>query len=224
MSTINSLCVYCGSSNGADPVYREAARRLGTLMAERSVRLVYGGRRVGLMGVVAHAVMAGGGAATGVIPRFIVEHEKNNPGAGELSMGLAGPEGKAGAAQSAAAPPPPEFDLTEVIVVEDMHERKKRMFELADGFIALPGGLGTLEETIEVVTWKKLKLHFKPVVVMNIGGYWEPLRALVERAVASGFAHPDSLDLFTLVDSADEVFAALARAPEPTEEARASRL
>ena len=224
MSTINSLCVYCGSSNGADPIYREAAERLGTLMAERGVRLVYGGRRVGLMGVVAHAVMAGGGAATGVIPRFIVEHEKNNPGAGELSMGLAGPEGKAGAAQSAAAPPPPEFDLTEVIVVEDMHERKKRMFELADGFIALPGGLGTLEETIEVVTWKKLKLHFKPVVVMNIGGYWEPLRALVERAVASGFAHPDSLDLFTLVDSADEVFAALARAPEPTEEARASRL
>jgi len=224
MSTINSLCVYCGSSNGADPVYREAAERLGTLMAERGVRLVYGGRRVGLMGVVAHAVMAGGGAATGVIPRFIVEHEKNNPGAGELSMGLAGPEGKAGAAHSAAAPLLPEFDLTEVIVVEDMHERKKRMFELADGFIALPGGLGTLEETIEVVTWKKLKLHFKPVVVMNIGGYWEPLRALVERAVAGGFAHPDSLDLFTLVDSADEVFAALARAPEPTEEARASRL
>ena len=99
MSTIKSLCVYCGSSNGADPVYREAARRLGTLMAERGVRLVYGGRRVGLMGAVAHAVMAGGGAATGVIPRFIVEHEKNNPGAGELSMGLAGAQGTGGAAQ-----------------------------------------------------------------------------------------------------------------------------
>ena len=224
MSTINSLCVYCGSSNGADPVYREAAERLGNLMAERGIRLVYGGRRVGLMGVVAHAVMAGGGAATGVIPRFIIEHEKNNPGAGELSMGLTGAEGKAGPAQSEAAPLLPEFDLTEVIVVEDMHERKKRMFELADGFIALPGGLGTLEETIEVVTWKKLKLHSKPVVVMNIAGYWEPLRALVERAVAGGFAHPSSLDLFAMVDSADEVFAALAQAPEPTEEAPASRL
>ena len=98
------------------------------------------------------------------------------------------------------------------------------MFELADGFIALPGGLGTLEETIEVVTWKKLKLHSKPVVVMNIEGYWEPLRALIERAVAGGFANPASLDLFTMVESADEVFAALAQAPEPTEEARASRL
>ena len=221
MSTIKSLCVYCGSSNGADPVYREAAERLGTLMAERGVRLVYGGRRVGLMGVVAHAVMASGGAATGVIPRFIVEHEKNNPSAGELSMGLAGEEGKEGPAQSEAAPPLPEFDLTEVIVVDDMHERKRRMFELADGFIALPGGLGTLEETIEVVTWKKLKLHSKPVVVMNIAGYWEPLRALVERAVAGGFAHPASLDLFTLVDTADEVFAALAAAFEPAAEAPA---
>ena len=224
MSAIKSLCVYCGSSSGADPAYREAAERLGTLMAERRVRLVYGGRRVGLMGAVAHAVMAGGGAATGVIPRFIVEHEKNNPSAGELSMGLAGEEGKEGPAQSAAASPLPEFDLTEVIVVDDMHERKRRMFELADGFIALPGGLGTLEETIEVVTWKKLKLHSKPVVVVNIAGYWEPLRALVERAVAGGFAHPASLDLFTLVDTADEVFAALAAAPEPAVEARASRL
>lgn len=224
MSTIKSLCVYCGSSNGADPVYREAAERLGTLMAERGIRLIYGGRRVGLMGAVAHAVMAGGGAATGVIPRFIVEHEKNNPSAGELSMGLAGPEDKGAPAQPKAAPALPEFDLTEVIVVDNMHERKRRMFELADGFIALPGGLGTLEETIEVVTWKKLKLHSKPVVVMNIAGYWEPLRALVERAVASGFAHPASLELFTLVGSADEVFEALARAPEPAEEALASRL
>ncbi len=224
MSAIKSLCVFCGSSNGADPVYREAAERLGTLMAERGVRLVYGGRRVGLMGVVAHAVMAGGGAATGVIPRFIVEHEKNNPGAGELSMGLAGPHGTGGAAQSQTASPLPEFDLTEVIVVDSMHERKRRMFELADGFVALPGGMGTLEETIEVVTWKKLKLHSKPVVVMNIAGYWEPLRALVERAVAGGFAHPASLELFTLVGSADEVFAALAAAPEPAEEALVSRL
>ena len=224
MSTINSLCVYCGSSNGADPIYREAAERLGTLMAERGVRLVYGGRRVGLMGTVAHAVMAGGGTATGVIPRFIIEHEKSNPGAGELSMGLAGPEGMGGPAHSKATSPLPEFDLTEVIVVDDMHERKRRMFELADGFIALPGGLGTLEETIEVVTWKKLKLHAKPVVVMNIAGYWEPLRTLVERAVSGGFAHPDSLDLFTMVDSADEVFVALAQAPEPAEEARASRV
>jgi predicted Rossmann-fold nucleotide-binding protein len=227
MPTIKSLCVYCGSSNGADPQYVEAARRLGTLMAERGVRLVYGGRRVGLMGAVAHAVVAGGGAATGVIPRFIIEHEKNNPGAGELSMGLAGQEGKQGkegSAQSEAAPPLPEFELTEVIVVEDMHERKRRMFELADGFVALPGGLGTLEETIEVVTWKKLKLHSKPVVVMNIGGYWEPLRTLVERAVSGGFAHPDSLDLFAMVDTADEVFAALAGAPEIAEEASSSRL
>jgi len=219
MSIIKSLCVYCGSSNGADPVYREAAERLGTLMAERGIRLVYGGRRVGLMGVVAHAVMAGGGAATGVIPRFIIEHEKNNPGAGELSMGLADAEGKAGPAQSETAPLLPEFDITEVIVVEDMHERKKRMFELADGFIALPGGLGTIEEAIEVVTWKKLKLHSKPVVVMNIADYWGPLLALVERAVTCGFAHPSSLDLFTLVDSADEVFVALARPLKAIEEA-----
>ena len=194
MTTIRSLCVFCGSKQGVDPAFREAGRRLGRIMAERGVRLIYGGGGIGLMGVVAETVLAGGGEVTGVIPDFLMQYELGNPG------------------------------VTELIVVASMHERKRRIFELSDGFVVLPGGLGTLDETIEITTWKQLQLHAKPVVVVNVGGYWEPLRALIGSIVAGGFAHPAIAELFTVVEGIDQVFDALAAAPEPKREVLTSHL
>ena len=177
--TLNSLCVFCGSRDGGDPAHRAAAERLGLVMAERGIRLVYGGGRVGMMGVIADLVVAHGGRVTGVIPDFLVKLEQGHP------------------------------DIDELIVVDSMHERQRRMAELADGFVALPGGLGTLAETIEMVNWRKMSLHDKPVAVVNIGGYWDPLAAIVKGFVSNGFAHPESQALFTFVDSVDAAVEAL---------------
>ena len=141
MTMIASLCVFCGSRHGDDPAYREAATRLGTLMAERGTRLIYGGGGIGLMGVVAETVLAGGGEVIGVIPHFLTQYEIGHPG------------------------------VTELVVVDSMHDRKLRMSELADGFVVMPGGLGTLDETLEITTWKQLQLHAKPVVVVNVSGF-----------------------------------------------------
>ena len=194
MTEISSLCVFCGSKKGADPAHEAAARRLGQLMAERGVRLVFGGGRIGLMGVLADAVLGGGGEATGVIPDFLKDLEIGNDA------------------------------VTEQIITASMHERKTRMFELADGFVVLPGGLGTLDETLEVITWKQLQLHAKPVVVVNSGGYWSVLEDLVRRTVEGGFAHPAVAELFTMVDGPDDVFEALAAAPQPNAEVLTSHL
>ena len=182
-SKLNCLCVYCGSREGGDPAHRAAAERLGVVMAERGIRLVYGGGGVGMMGVIADLVLAHGGHVTGVIPEFLVELEHGHPAVDEL------------------------------IVVDSMHERQRRMAELADGFLALPGGLGTLAETIEMVNWRKMSLHEKTVAVVNIGGYWNPLAAMVKGFVGNGFAHPASEALFTMVDSVDDAIAALEAAP-----------
>ncbi|MAE44793.1 MAG: TIGR00730 family Rossman fold protein, partial [Magnetovibrio sp.] len=152
MTEITSLSVFCGSKKGADPRFEEAARRLGELMVERRIRLVYGGGAIGLMGVLAKTVLDGGGEVTGVIPSFLMKYEVGNPG------------------------------VTELIVVDSMHDRKRRMFEISDGFVVLPGGLGTLDETIETVTWKQLQLHAKPVVVVDVGGYWRPLAEMIDAA------------------------------------------
>ena len=187
MTEITSLSVFCGSKKGADPRFEEAARRLGELMVERRIRLVYGGGAIGLMGVLAKTVLDGGGDVTGVIPDFLMKYEVGNPG------------------------------VTELIVVDSMHDRKRRMFEISDGFVVLPGGLGTLDETIETVTWKQLQLHAKPVVVVDVGGYWRPLAEMIDAAVTSDFAHPAVAELFTMVGGVDEVFEALASAPEPKE-------
>ena len=129
MNSMQSLCVFCGSRAGADPAFTEAAEQLGRRLAERGVRLIYGGGSIGLMGVIMRAVLAHGGQVSGVIPEFLMRREVGNP------------------------------DLTELIVVDSMHERKRRMFELADGFAVLPGGIGTLDETIEIITWQQLGLH-----------------------------------------------------------------
>lgn len=185
MATLRRVCVYCGSSARVDARYRDAAAALGRLAAEAGVEIVYGGGRVGLMGLLADAALAAGGRVTGVIPSHLYEREVGHAG------------------------------LSELIVVASMHERKQRMFDLADAFVALPGGLGTLDETIEIVTWKQLGLHDKPIVILDIERYWAPLLALVEHTIAHGFAAPAARDFFRRVSRVEEVLSCLAAMPEP---------
>jgi uncharacterized protein (TIGR00730 family) len=150
MSKINAVCVYCGSSPGTDPAFVKAARDFGKILAESGVRLVYGGGSIGLMGAVASAVIEHGGAATGIIPEFLTAKER------------------------------PRRLAQEQIVTHDMHERKRTMFDRADAFVALPGGLGTLEELIEQMTWAQLGRHKKPILIANINGFWDPLLVLID--------------------------------------------
>ncbi len=188
MVALSSLCVYTGASGRVDGVHRDAAARLGKLAAERGVRLVFGGGRVGLMGVLADATLAAGGTIVGVIPKHIEEREIAHQ------------------------------HVTNLVVVDSMHERKLKMFQLADAFAVLPGGLGTLDETLEIITWRQLGLHDKPIVLVDNDGYWAPLRRLVDHLIATGFAEPDALRLFTVVDRVDDIFDAVAEAGPPTAE------
>lgn len=157
MSTIRNICVYCGSSLGSDPRFAEAADALGAAMAAAGVGLVFGGGEDGLMGRIAHAVLANGGHVTGVIPTFLIKREHALTAAQEL------------------------------IVVDNMHQRKQLMFERADAFIALPGGIGTLEELVEQLTWAQLQRHAKPVLIADIGGFWRPLLDLIAHMHNLGF-------------------------------------
>jgi hypothetical protein len=168
MNEINALCVYCGSSPGTDPAFVAAARSFGKILAENSVRLVYGGGSVGLMGAVAEAVLEHGGEATGIIPEFLTKRER------------------------------PQRTAQELIVTRDMHERKRKMFEHADGFVALPGGIGTLEEVVEQMTWAQLGRHKKPILIANINGYWDPLLELIEHMRTQQFV-PAALHVDYLV-------------------------
>ena len=161
MSGIRRVCVYCGANVGTRPTYAEAARRLGRVLGERGLGLVYGGGNVGLMGVVADAALAGGAGVIGVIPRALVERELGHQG------------------------------ITELRVVETMHERKAVMAELADAFVALPGGLGTLDELFEALTWAQLGLHQKPIGLLEVDGFFAPLVAFLDRAVAEGFVRAE---------------------------------
>jgi hypothetical protein len=158
---IRGVCVFCASSNGADPIFLEAAKTLGTSIADRGWRLVYGGADVGLMGAMANAALAAGGKVTGVIPRALVSREIAHPG------------------------------LTELIETASMHERKAQMAERADAFLVLPGGMGTLEEMCEILTWALLGIHDKPVVLINIAGYWNRFLHLLDGAAEAGFLRPD---------------------------------
>jgi uncharacterized protein (TIGR00730 family) len=168
MSKINAICVYCGSSPGTEPAFIEAAQKFGKILAENSVRLIYGGGSVGLMGALAEAVLEQGGEVTGVIPEFLTKRER------------------------------PRRLAQELIVTRDMHERKSTMFERADAFVALPGGLGTLEELVEQLTWVQLGRHRKPILIANIAGYWDPLLALVDHMRAVKFV-PSALSVDYLV-------------------------
>jgi uncharacterized protein (TIGR00730 family) len=183
MQNIRSLCVYCGSSGAVEAQYREAASELGAALAQAGIRLVYGGGRVGLMGLLADAVLAARGKVTGIIPSHLRDAEVAHRGVSEL------------------------------VVVGSMHERKRLMAERADAFAILPGGIGTLDETFEIVSWKQLRLHHKPVLLVDIGGYWTPLRALLDHIIDTGFASPQSRGLLQVVPSVSALMAALSAAP-----------
>ena len=167
MTRIERLCVFCGASPGSDPRHLALARTVGAGLAERGIGVVYGGGRVGLMGALADAALAAGGDVTGIIPRRLVDRELAHPG------------------------------LTELVVVETLHERKAEMAARSDGFIALPGGLGTLEELAEVASWAQLGLHAKPIGLLGDGDYWASLLAWLDRAVAEGFLRDDHAAFLT---------------------------
>lgn len=170
---IRSLCVFCGSQTGTSPVYADAARQLGRALARRDVRLVFGAGHIGLMGVVADAVLEGNGTAIGVIPQALVDRELAHRG------------------------------LTELHIVAGMHERKALMAGLSDAFLALPGGYGTADELFEILTWAQLKLHAKPVAILNTGGFFDPLLAWIDRAMAEGFLKPKHRDFLQVGDDVE---------------------
>ena len=193
-SPIRNICVYCGSNVGTKPAYAVAARELGHCMASEGVGLVYGGGGLGLMGELARAVLAHGGRVTGIIPAFLSKKERMLR------------------------------DVTELIVVDDMHQRKKLMFDKSDAFVALPGGIGTLEELVEQLTWAQLGRHTKPIVLVNIDAFWAPFLALLRHMHEEAFIRPDMAVRFATVARAEEVLpsilAAAASAPrEPVAEA-----
>jgi uncharacterized protein (TIGR00730 family) len=171
-----SLCVYCGSSSGKHPEYIEQARSFGTEMAHRGITLIYGGGKVGLMGAVADALLAAGGKVVGVIPRQLVEREVAHPG------------------------------LTEMHVVETMHQRKTRMYELSDAFVALPGGFGTMDEMFEMLTWAQLGLHGYPCAFLDVRGYYAQLRAMMDHMVHEGFVRTEHRESIWFGDSMAQLF------------------
>jgi uncharacterized protein (TIGR00730 family) len=191
----SSLCVYCGSRFGTDPAYRETATGLGDLIAREGITLVYGGGGVGLMGLTANAALKSGGKVVGIIPSFLLKREAGHP------------------------------NLTETVVVETMHERKLQMFDRSDAFVILPGGIGTLEEFFEVLSWRTLGLHAKPIVIIDQSGYWQPLEALLKSIVAGGFADPINFDHVVFVTDIKDVLPALEAMPRgPAAEKKLDRL
>jgi uncharacterized protein (TIGR00730 family) len=179
MRGIGKICVYCGSSVGADPAFVAAARDFGRILAENGVGLVYGGGDLGLMGAVAHAVLNAGGHVTGIIPRFLQKREHMLE------------------------------SVQDLVVVEDMHERKRLMFEKADAFVALPGGLGTLEELVEQLTWVQLQRHDKPVLIADIAGFWAPLLSLLDHMRGQGFIRPDLEARYLVREKVEDILPAL---------------
>jgi uncharacterized protein (TIGR00730 family) len=178
---IRSVCVFCGSAPGVRPGYSQAARELGTELGRAGITLVYGGGRPGLMGIVADAALAAGGRAVGVIPRMLIDRELAHPG------------------------------LTRQHVVTTMHERKTLMAELSDAFVGLPGGMGTFDELVEIVTWAQLGLHAKPVVLANVDDYFRALYAMLDNAVAEGFVTPQSRARWRNAQSVTEVMGILTK-------------
>jgi uncharacterized protein (TIGR00730 family) len=182
---VNRICVYCGSGSGNNPAYLAAARTLGTALGQNGIGLVYGGGGLGLMGEVARATIDAGGHVTGIIPKFLSEREQMLR------------------------------EVTDSIVVEDMHERKRLMFEKSDAFVALPGGIGTLEELVEQLTWAQLGRHHKPIVVANIAGFWAPFLSLLGHMRNDAFIRPGIEVTFTVVDTAAEIVPAIIERVKP---------
>lgn len=179
MAAIRSVAVFCGSSPGVSPDFRTAAAALGRGLAQSGLRLVFGGGRVGLMGALADAAVEAGGRVIGVIPEFLTRLEVAHEGVSEL------------------------------VVTDSMHSRKQRMYELSDAFVVLPGGLGTLDEALEVITWRQLHLHDKPILLCDVAGSAAPLVATIEAAIADGFATPEMRGLFELTDGVEATLHAL---------------
>jgi len=185
MSEIKAICVYCASGPGKNPIFVEAAKAFGRVLAEHKIRLVYGGGSVGLMGAVAESVLDHGGSVTGVIPQFLVNREHM------LAR------------------------VQDRVITRDMHERKREMFERADAFVALPGGIGTLEELVEQMTWAQLGRHKKPILILNTEKFWDPLCALLDHMERLAFIRPGMSVNYTVVDTVEEIL------PKLTEAARA---
>ena len=183
MNQINSVCVYSASSTKIDAVYFQAADTLGRLLAEHRIRLINGAGSIGLMRSVADAVLKNGGEVTGVIPRFMVEQNWHHTG------------------------------LTELIEVESMHERKRKMADLSDGIIALPGGCGTLEELLEIITWKQLGLYLNPIIILNINGFFDPLLEMLEKAIDENFMRRQHGDIWKVAQTPEEAVRLLYETP-----------
>ena len=181
MPALSSICVFCGSNGGADPAYLATAEAVGTGLARRGIRVIYGGGRVGMMGAVADAARAAGGDVVGVIPQQIFDLEIGHTG------------------------------LDDLRVVGSMHERKALMAELSDAFVALPGGIGTLEELFEVYTWAQLGIHAKPLALLDVAGYYEPLAAFLDHAVAQRFLRPETREMLAVADDLDSLLETLER-------------
>ena len=183
MNQINSVCVYSASSTKIDAVYFQAAEALGRLLAEHRIRLINGAGNLGLMRSVADAVLKNGGEVTGVIPHFMVEQNWHHTG------------------------------LTELIEVESMHERKQKMANLSDGIIALPGGCGTLEELLEIITWKQLGLYLNPIIVLNVNGFFDPLLEMFEKAIEENFMRQQHRDIWKVARTPEEAVELLYETP-----------
>ena len=196
MKQIKNICVYCGSGPGTDPLYVETATALGAAMAKAGIGLVYGGGSLGLMGTIARSVLDSGGHVTGIIPDFLSNREKMLK------------------------------DVQELIVTANMHERKALMFQRSDAFVALPGGVGTLEETVEMLTWSQLGQHYKPILLVNVKGFWEPLNNLFNHMREQEFIRKGLALNYLLADNAGEVIPKLqdAVAKAPDGEAKVSGL
>lgn len=185
MENIKSICVYCGSRGGKKKSFQDLARHVGTILANNNIKLIYGGGNVGLMGIVATSVMNNGGNVHGIIPGHLDEREKSHD------------------------------TITELTIVDNMHQRKRMMFDNSDAFLVLPGSIGTLDETIEAITWAQLNLHDKPIVILNYENYWDPFMNLLNNIIDNEFTVPETLNLFHVVKSADEVLPLLKTLPEP---------
>ena len=185
MTDVSALCVYCGSSNRCAEHFLELAYDLGAECARRGIKVVFGGGRIGLMGRLADGALEHGGEVHGIIPAHLQEVEVGHTTVQTLD------------------------------IVDNMHSRKMRMFELSDAFCVLPGGFGTLDETFEIITWRQLALHDKPIVLINHAGYWDPLLELIERQSREHFVRPEHRNLFSVADGKEELFQQLASAPAP---------
>lgn len=182
------ICVFCGSNSGTDPLYSETAEKVGKFLAENNIELVYGGGRVGLMGKIADTVMANGGKVTGIIPKGLSDREVAHQG------------------------------LTELKIVGSMHERKALMAELSDGFIALPGGIGTFEEFCEIVTWAQLGIHQKPCALMNVGGFYDAFITMFDHSMNQGFIRPQHRELVLVGNEIDKLYERMREFRPPTVE------